>query len=145
MSSGSSLKRKKKRCSLSELLRKLRSLVNHYGGNEGFIAHMDEWPKTIRKLVFNSRELMVQLEMLVPIPNNKPSTHDNSQTRNVLGLCKSGHHSFEVIASFAYGPKDTIIRWCGVCGSVVGDAHGFSPKKTYPGAVFKMKTPKISK
>ena len=47
-----------------ELLDKLNSLLNHYGSNENFVAHMDEWPKTIKKLIYNSMELMVHFKLV---------------------------------------------------------------------------------
>jgi len=124
------------RQSRKELLLKLQSLINHYGDNENFIAHMDEWPKTIRRLVFDSEKLMAQLDMLAPIPKIEPTP---SSTQNILSLCKSGHHCFQII----YTTQTTVIRWCEVCGSIVGDMD--SDNRTYPGVIFEMKSPDISK
>ncbi len=43
-----------------ELHTKLESLVVRYGGDENFVIHIHNWPKTIKKLVFSSPELMVR-------------------------------------------------------------------------------------
>ena len=48
----------------SELLIKLNSLVNRYGGDEEFVAHMDEWPRTIKKLIFSSPKLMIRFKLI---------------------------------------------------------------------------------
>jgi hypothetical protein len=39
--------------------------------------------------------------------------------------------------------EETKIKWCEVCGSIVGDID--SDNRTYPGAVFKIQAPEISK
>jgi len=50
-----------------ELWDKLNALVNKYGGVEGFVAHMDEWPRTIREMVFGSTKLMEKFGMIETI------------------------------------------------------------------------------
>jgi len=50
-----------------ELRLKLNSLVNRYGGDEGFVANMHQWPRTVKALVFNSEELMVRFGLAEPI------------------------------------------------------------------------------
>lgn len=52
-----------------ELLLKLNSLINRYGGDEEFVAHMDQWPRTIRELVFSSPKLMVRFGLTEPPPD----------------------------------------------------------------------------
>ena len=53
-----------------ELWRKFNSLRNRYGNNANFVAHMDDWPKTIRELVYGSERLMIHLGMLEPLPDH---------------------------------------------------------------------------
>jgi len=50
-----------------ELWLKLNSLVNRYGGDEGFVANMHQWPRTIRNLVFNSEKLMFRFGLAKPV------------------------------------------------------------------------------
>lgn len=129
-----------------ELLMKLQSLINRYRGAENFVHMMDEWPKTVRELVFSSTPLMIRLGMLMPLDNYRLSMSDNNSFEDRMAECKKGNHYMKVIAHFPTGPTDVIIRWCYVCGSVVGDSLSYSPKKTtLPGTVFKMKLPEISK
>ena len=52
-----------------ELLSKLNSLINRYGGDKEFVAHIDEWPKTIHEMIFNSEKLMIRLGLLELIPD----------------------------------------------------------------------------
>jgi hypothetical protein len=52
-----------------ELWAKLNSLINRYGGRENFVAHMDEWPRTIKELVFSSEKLIIRLGLAEPIPD----------------------------------------------------------------------------
>ncbi|RLC82070.1 MAG: hypothetical protein DRJ03_19525 [Chloroflexi bacterium] len=52
-----------------ELWLKLNSLVNRYGGDEGFVANMHLWPRTVRALVFNSEKLMIRFGLVEPIPD----------------------------------------------------------------------------
>jgi len=49
-------------------MKKLYALVNKYGSKEEFLAHMDEWPRTIKKLIDGSEELKIKLGMACPIP-----------------------------------------------------------------------------
>jgi hypothetical protein len=60
-----------------ELLMKLQSLINRYRGAENFVHMMDEWPKTIRELVFNSTPLMIRLGMLMPLSYEPMTSVDN--------------------------------------------------------------------
>ncbi len=55
-----------------ELLRKLNSIVNRYGGDENFVSHIDEWPKTVKELIYSSTELMIRFRLveLIPEPCN---------------------------------------------------------------------------
>lgn len=48
--------------------KKLWALVNRYGSVENFIAHMDEWPRTIKKLINESEKLKVKLGLVCPLP-----------------------------------------------------------------------------
>jgi len=52
-----------------ELWAKLNSLINRYGGVEEFVKHIDEWPRTVRELVVGSEELMLQLNLMEPLPD----------------------------------------------------------------------------
>lgn len=133
-----------------ELLMKLQSLINRYRGAENFIYMMDEWPKTIRTLVFNSTPLMIRLGMLMPLDNYELPEPSTSSLRDQLTECRKGNHHLIVVASYLgenisgpYGADVTNIRWCEVCGSVVGDID--VDHRLQPGAVFKMKLPEISK
>ncbi len=133
-----------------ELLRKLQSLINRYRGAENFVHMMDEWPKTIRTLVFSSPPLMIRLGMLMPLDNyNLPEPTINS-LEDKMAWCQRGNHRLVVVASYfgdnISGPSGadvTKIRWCEVCGAVVGDID--VDNREQPGAVFKMKIPEISK
>ena len=53
----------------SELLAKMESLVNKCGGDDEVVKHIDEWPKTIRQLVYDSKELMIRFRLLEVIPD----------------------------------------------------------------------------
>lgn len=52
-----------------QILAKLNSLRNCYSNNEDFIAAMDTWPKTIRKLIYRSEKLMLRFELIELIPD----------------------------------------------------------------------------
>jgi hypothetical protein len=52
-----------------QLWEKLNSLVNHYGGDENFIKHMDEWPKTVKELIYSSEKLMIRFKLIELIPD----------------------------------------------------------------------------
>lgn len=54
-----------------ELLAKLNSLLNHYGNNKNFVEHMDEWPRTIKELIYSSMELMIRFKLVELIPKNE--------------------------------------------------------------------------
>lgn len=47
-----------------ELWQKLNSLVNHYGSDENFVSHIDEWPRTIKELIYSSDELMIRFKLI---------------------------------------------------------------------------------
>lgn len=47
-----------------ELLSKLNSLVNRYGGDDAFVSRMDEWPKTIKDLIYGSEKLMLRFKLV---------------------------------------------------------------------------------
>lgn len=53
----------------SELWEKLNSLVNRYGGDESFVTHMNEWPKTIKELIYTSEKLMLRFKLIELIPD----------------------------------------------------------------------------
>lgn len=53
-----------------ELYAKMDSLINRYGSDENFVAHMHEWPRTIKELIYNSMELMVRFKLVEPIPDH---------------------------------------------------------------------------
>ena len=53
----------------SELWAKLNSLLNHYGSDENFVKHMSEWPKTVKRLIYSSEELMVRFKLVELIPD----------------------------------------------------------------------------
>lgn len=135
-----------------ELLMKLQALINKYRGANNFVLMMDEWPKTIRALVFNSTPLMIRLGMLMPLDNYELSETSTSSLVDKTDECRKGNHRMVVIASYLannismsgpFDSDDTYIRWCEVCGAVVGDIE--SDNRLQPGAVFKMKLPEISK
>lgn len=52
-----------------ELWEKFNSLINHYGSDENFVAHMDEWPKTVRELIYSSTRLMIRFKLIELIPD----------------------------------------------------------------------------
>lgn len=106
---------------------------------------MDEWPKTIRELVFNSTPLMIRLGMLMPLENYELPAPSSDSFEGRIAECKKGNHRLKIVAGFPTGPTDTTIRWCEVCGSIVGDRYSYSDAKTYSGDVFKMLSPEISK
>ena len=133
-----------------ELLMKLQSLINRYRGAENFVQMMDEWPKTIRTLVLSSTPLMIRLGMLMPLDTYELPEPDTQSTPNKIEGCRKGNHHLIVVASYfgdnisgPAGADVTHIRWCEVCGAVVGDID--SDNRLVPGAVFKMKLPEISK
>lgn len=133
-----------------ELLMKLQSLINRYRGAENFVSMMDEWPKTIKELVFNSTSLMIRLGMLMPLDYYKLPTSIDNSFEDRLSSCHRDNHRLKIVASYCgdniSGPSGadiTNIRWCEVCGSVVGDID--SDNRLQPGAVFNMIIPEISK
>jgi len=50
-----------------ELWSKLNSVRNRYGSDEEFVAHMHEWPRTVKKLVFNSPKLIIRFGLAEPV------------------------------------------------------------------------------
>lgn len=52
-----------------ELLLKLNSLINRYGGDKEFTAHVDEWPRTIKDLIYSSKRLMLRFGLICLIPD----------------------------------------------------------------------------
>lgn len=52
-----------------ELFLKLNSLVNRYGSDEEFVAHMDEWPRTVKELICGSIKLMIRFKLVESIPD----------------------------------------------------------------------------
>ena len=52
-----------------ELWQKLNSLRNSYKNDEAFVANIETWPRTIKKLVYGSEELMINLGMLELVPD----------------------------------------------------------------------------
>lgn len=55
--------------------------------------------------------------------------------------CKIGHHSLINIMNIPQEyDSHTIIRWCSICGAVVGDTD--VDGRIHPGHVFKMMLPK---
>lgn len=52
-----------------ELMKKLNSLLNRYGSDEEFVKHMDEWPKTIKQLIYGSTKLMLRFGLIELIPD----------------------------------------------------------------------------
>ena len=133
-----------------ELMLKLQSLINRYRGAENFVYMMDEWPKTIRTLVFNSTPLMIRLGMLMPLDDYELPAPNDDNFEDKMSECRNGNHHLIVVASYfgdnMSGPSGadvTNIRWCEVCGSVVGDID--ADNILQPGVVFKMKLPEISK
>lgn len=59
-----------------ELWCKFNSLVNKYGSDKEFVAHMYEWPRTIKELVFNSEKLMTRFRLTVVKTSIQPSYND---------------------------------------------------------------------
>ncbi len=51
-----------------ELQQRLNALVNRYGSIEEFVRHIDDWPRTIKELIYNSQELMVHFGLVELIP-----------------------------------------------------------------------------
>jgi len=51
-----------------ELWQKLNSLLNHYGSDENFVAHMGEWPRTVKKLIYSSEKLMLKFGLVELLP-----------------------------------------------------------------------------
>lgn len=47
-----------------ELWQKLNALVNHYGSDENFVSHIDEWPRTIKELIYSSNKLMIRFKLI---------------------------------------------------------------------------------
>ena len=122
---------------------KLQSLINRYRGAENFVHMMDEWPKTIRELVFNSKPLMIRLGMLMPLEDIWLSTETEKVVENVLINCRKGQHELTIIFSEPSGSEAAQKRWCRICGSIIGDLD--FDGRTHPGRIFKMKLPEISK
>lgn len=52
-----------------ELWKRLNSLVNKYGGDDAFVSRMDEWPKTIKEMIYGSEELMLRFKLIGLISN----------------------------------------------------------------------------
>lgn len=48
---------------------RMNSIRNHYKNDKDFILHMDEWPKTVKKLIYNSEKLMIRFGLIELIPN----------------------------------------------------------------------------
>ena len=126
-----------------DLMLKLQSLINRYRGAENFVYMMDEWPKTIRTLVFSSTPLMIRLGMLMPIKNEESDETTEKIVEDILAYCRNGEHNLITVFSEPSGAEATSIRWCTVCGSVVGDLDYGG--RTHPGRIFKMKFPEIKK
>lgn len=59
-----------------ELCQKLNSLVNRYGGDKNFVAHMDEWPKTVKELIYSSEKLMIRFKLIELIPEPPEDEED---------------------------------------------------------------------
>ncbi len=133
-----------------ELLRKLQSLINRYRGAENFVHMMDEWPKTIRTLVFGSTSLMIRLGMMMPLDDYELPAPNGDSFESRMSECRKGDHRLKIVATYCgdniSGPSGadvTTIRWCEVCGSVVGDID--IDNRVQPGALFPMVVPEISK
>jgi len=78
-----------------ELWLKLNSLINRYGGDEGFVANMHQWPQTIRKLVFSSPKLMVRFGLTESPPDELDNAiTDVGRVRETgLGLGSTGSNA----------------------------------------------------
>ncbi len=126
-----------------ELLMKLQSLINRYRGADNFVHMMDEWPKTIRTLVFSSTPLMIRLGMLIPIREEESDETTQKIEKDILTDCRSGEHKLIKVFSAGNGSEEETIRWCQICGSIVGDFD--FDGRTHPGRIFKMKSPEISR
>ena len=131
---------------------KLQSLINRYRGAENFVHMMDEWPKTIRTLVFSSPPLMIRLGMLMPLDDYTLPATDGDSLEVRMSECRKGNHRLKTVASYLannilmsgpFDSDDTYIKWCEVCGSVVGDID--NDNRVQPGALFRMVVPEISK
>lgn len=62
---------------------------------------------------------------------------------NLLVACRSGKHQLQNIYSSSDPLEPVVIRWCSVCGSIVGDIE--SDGRIYPGLYQKMISPEVSK
>lgn len=47
---------------------KMNSVRNRYGSDEDFILHMDEWPRTVKELIYGSEELMIRFGLVELLP-----------------------------------------------------------------------------
>lgn len=52
-----------------ELLAKMESMVNRNGGDSNVTKYIDEWPKTIRQLIYSSETLMIRFGLIERIPD----------------------------------------------------------------------------
>ena len=57
-----------------ELLIKMSALINRYGGIDGFVEHQEDWPRTIRRLVYSSEELLIHFGLASRWPRRE--NHD---------------------------------------------------------------------
>ena len=60
-----------------------------------------------------------------------------------MDKCRNGTHSLVRIYSTGNDFEETVVRWCEVCGAIVVDRD--CDNRIYPGAVAKMRLPKILK
>lgn len=60
-----------KRTFRPELYLKMNALINHYGKDEEFVKHMNEWPRTIKELVYSSMNLMIRFKLVELIPEDE--------------------------------------------------------------------------
>ncbi|GEM_PF-3040044 len=57
--------------------------------------------------------------------------------------CKAGNHKLVEIYKNGSEMEETVVRWCSDCGSITVDID--YDGRTNPGAIMKMRSPKISK
>ena len=55
----------------TQILMKMNSFRNRYSNNEDFIADMNNWPKTVRRLIFSNEKLMVYFGLVELVPEDK--------------------------------------------------------------------------
>ncbi len=68
-----------------ELFRKLNSLINKYGGDGGFVKHMDEWPKVIKNFVFSSESLLIRFCLANPWSPDCPKIDTSERKETDVG------------------------------------------------------------